>query len=84
MDIRKVICEICGVMSIKLTDDQMKSQISNVIDELASAGKQAIRSVFDLMVTRTADTASDLADKGVEKLKQTIDKKVENDKDKED
>ncbi len=68
----------------KLTDDQMKSQISNVIDELASAGKQAIRSVFDLMVTRTADTASDLADKGVEKLKQTIDKKVENDKDKED
>jgi len=64
----------------KITNEQITGQVGSIIDELASAGKKAIRSFFNLMVERTADTAGDLADKGVDKLKQTIDKKVSNDK----
>lgn len=63
-------------MENKLTDEKITKEVGTIIDELAAAGKKAVGRFFNLMVERTADTASDLTDKGVEKLKQKIDEKV--------
>lgn len=63
----------------RLTDEKITSEVGSILDDLAKAGKKAIRSFFNLMVERTADTASDFADKGVDSLKQKIDEKVSTD-----
>jgi hypothetical protein len=63
----------------RLTDEKITSGVGTIIDDLAKAAKQAIGQFFNMMVERTADTASDLADKGVDKLKEKIGEKGSND-----
>ena len=64
----------------QVTDKQMATQVGGIIDSLAEAGKKAVGQFFNLMVERTADTASNLADKGVEKIKKKIDETGSHDK----
>ncbi len=63
----------------KITDKQMSNQVGSIIDDLANAGKKAVRKFFNLMVERTSDTTDDLVDKGVDKIKHKIDKKGSDD-----
>jgi len=55
-------------------DEELQEKVGNIIDELVVAVKKTSRQIFDLMVERTADTADELVDKGVETLKKKIDK----------
>ncbi len=64
----------------RVTDEQIVNQVGGIIDTLAEAGKKAVRQFFDLMVERTVDTANNLTDKGVDKLKQKIDETGSHDK----
>ena len=59
-----------------VSDQQVQSKIGEIIDDLSVAVKKAARGVFDLMVERTADSAESLVDKGVDNLKQKIEKEV--------
>ncbi len=56
----------------RLTDEKMSTQVGTIIDDLISSGKKAARSVLDLMVERTAQTADDIVDKKVDKIKQKL------------
>lgn len=62
----------------RLNDEQIKSRIGEIIDDLTIAVKKAARGVFDLMVEKTADSAEDLVDKGVDNLKHKIEKGCKN------
>lgn len=64
----------------QVTDKQMGNQVGSIIESLAEAGKKAVRQFFELMVERTADTACNLTDQGVEKLKNKIDETGSHDK----
>jgi len=59
----------------KLTNKEVKKQIKIIIDDIATTGKKSIRSLIKLMVERTANTADEIVDKGVDKKKIKIDKK---------
>ncbi len=59
----------------KVTDKEMAKSVGGIIDNVLITGKKAARDFFNLMVERTSDTVSDLADKGVDKLKQKIEEK---------
>jgi len=56
----------------RLTDKDMSKELGGIIDEVVVQGKKAVRSLFDLMVERTAQTANDIVDKRVDGLKQKI------------
>ncbi len=56
----------------RLTDKDMSARVGMIIDELMSSGKKAARSVLDLMVERTAQTADAMVDKKVDKIKQKL------------
>lgn len=62
-----------------VNDEQVQRKIGEIIDDLSVAVKKAARGVFDLMVEKTADSAEELVDKGVDNLKQKIEKDVCND-----
>ncbi len=67
----------------RLSDKEMSNQIVTIIDEVVKNGKKAIRSLFNLMVERTAQTAEDLLDKGVDDIKQKINERESDDRHKE-
>lgn len=56
----------------RLNDEEMSNQIVTIIDEVVKNGKKAVRSLFNLMVERTAQTTEDLVDKGIDDIKQKI------------
>jgi len=62
----------------KLTDKEMSQKVGSVLDDLSNAGKKAIRSVFDIFVERTAQTASEVFDKYKDKAIDKIDKGASN------
>jgi len=53
----------------RLSDKEMSNQVGDIIDEVVKSGKKIVRSFFDLMVERTAQSANDLVDKKVDGLK---------------
>jgi len=57
-----------------LTDKEMSKKVGGIVDDLGSATKKAIRSVFDIFVERTAHTASEVFDKYKDKAIDKIDK----------
>lgn len=59
----------------KMTDEDMAKGVGGIIDDLVGASKDAARNFFNLMVERTADAASDLTDKGANKIKQKLEKR---------
>lgn len=63
----------------RIMDEQTQEKFAEILDELAGAVKKAGRAVFDLMVEKTADSAEDLVDKGVDNIKEMV--KNENQKD---
>ncbi len=67
----------------RLNDEEMSNQIVTIIDEVVKNGKKAIRSLFNLMVERTAQTAEDLVDKGIDDIKQKINERESDGQDKE-
>ncbi len=67
----------------RLSDKEMSNQIVKIIDEVVKNGKKAIRSLFNLMVERTSQTAEDLLDKGVDDIKQKINERESDDQHKE-
>jgi len=66
----------------RLSDKEMSNQVETIIDDLVSNGKKAVRSFFNLMVNRTAQTAEDLVDKGIGNLKQKINERESDGQDK--
>lgn len=58
----------------KLTDKEMSKKVGTIVDDLSSASKKAIRSIFDVFVERTAQTASEVFDKYKDKAIDKIDK----------
>lgn len=63
----------------RITDNEMSDKVGSIIDEVLIVGKKAARSIFDLMVERTAQTAGDLVDKKVETLKDKLSERESND-----
>jgi len=59
----------------RLSDKQMSNEVKTIIDDVVNTGKKAVRSFFNLMVERTAQTANDLVDKKVDCIKHKINKK---------
>lgn len=68
----------------KLTDKEMSKKVGTIVDELGSAGKKAIRSIFDVFVEKTAQTASEVFDKYKDKAVDKIDKGASNAKEDKD
>ncbi len=66
----------------QLSDKEMSNQVKTIIDELVKNGKKTVRSFFNLMVERTAQTAENLVDKGVDNLKQKINERESDGQDK--
>ena len=62
----------------KLTDKEMSKKVGTIVDDLSSASKKAIRSIFDVFVERTAQTASEVFDKYKDKAIDKIDKGASN------
>ena len=56
----------------RLSDKEMSNQVGTIIDDVVKNGKKAVRSLFNLMVERTAQTAENLIDKSVNNIKQKI------------
>ena len=67
----------------RLSDEEMSNQIVTIIDEVVKNGKKAVRSLFNLMVERTAQTAEDVVDKGIDDIKQKINERESDGRDKE-
>jgi len=61
-----------------LTDKEMSKKVGTIVDDLSSASKKAIRSIFDVFVERTAQTASEVFDKYKDKAIDKIDKGASN------
>jgi hypothetical protein len=59
-----------------VNDKEVQIKIGEILDDLAAAVKKAARGVFDLMVDKTANSAENVLDKGVDNLKQKIGKDV--------
>lgn len=66
----------------RLSDEEMSNQVGTIIDEVVKSGKKAVRSLFNLMVERTAQTAENLVDKGVDDIKQKINERESDGQDK--
>lgn len=56
----------------RLSDKEMSNQVGVIIDEVVKSGKKVVRSFFNLMVERTAQSANDLVDKKVDGLKEKM------------
>lgn len=56
----------------RLDDKQISNEVSTIIDEFVTTSKKAVRAFFNLMVERTAQTAEDVVDKKIDKLKHKI------------
>jgi predicted transcriptional regulator YheO len=67
----------------RLSDEEMSNQVVTIIDEVVKNGKKAVRSLFNLMIERTAQTAEDLVDKGIDDIKQKINERESDGRDKE-
>lgn len=67
----------------RLSDKEMSNQVVTIIDEVVKNGKKAVRSLFNLMIERTAQTAEDLVDKGIDDIKQKINERESDGRDKE-
>lgn len=65
-----------------VSDKEVQTKIGEILDDLAVAVKKAARGVFDLMVEKTANSAENVVDKGVDNLKQKIGKDVNDDEQK--
>ncbi len=63
----------------RLTDEKMSKEVGGIIEQLVISGKKAARGFFDLMVQRTAQSASDLVDKKVNDLTDKIKERDSND-----
>lgn len=61
------------------SDEKIKETTANAIDELASSVKKTSRKIFDACVERTAEVFSEVFDDYLNKTKEKIKKKGEND-----